>query len=397
MRTLIWAPLAVAAACVLWAGAAMAELRADAVPAEWSRPQCRAYRILGVAGGNVDLFDFAHRQVGQASRADVLAAGEAVSCFDEHEYALVTFANRAVLVRLDAVRLDLPTAGFHADRDDQEHAARGEQESDRRTSPPPASPPSQPVQPQPNDQFGGLENGFGRGAEDNVASQIARDRVLTPALAELLPTEERTPRNGGSAVILLADPGRNSTTVRNLILCRALFRTFDQATSAEVRRGARIGGEGEVQLLRPIYWLTRNAVSAQPGADRCPARLQSYDYPRRDRIARKLNLRGAGPYLAIEQYSPSQTERVAAIIDLSHTPNGQIGNAVTYFRDGFMQAGDVWRPDRYAPARARGLIAEYFGAHGGGSASGFLPQLLHVAGAVACPLTNLLDVCSDTN
>jgi hypothetical protein len=225
------------------------------------------------------------------------------------------------------------------------------------------------------------------------SQSIVRDRVLTPVLVELLPTEPRTPRQNGSAAVLLADPASTVGANKNLILCQNLFRSFDQATTREVQVGVRPGAEGELELLRPIYWLTRAATPGQPGADRCPQRLDQFDYPRAGHIARKLGLGGAGPYLVIERHDLFETERVAAVIDLSRTAPDQIANAVHYFRDGFMQAGDVWNPQRFNQARARNDLIAFLGQDNGNF--NFLPRLVRATRQVGCPLTNLLDICSE--
>jgi hypothetical protein len=232
-----------------------------------------------------------------------------------------------------------------------------------------------------------------RGPTAGPTPAPAADRVITPVLVEILHNEPRTPRNGGSAVVLLAPPNSEAARNRDLALCHNLFQRFDQRTTEEVAIGVEHGAEGELALLRPIYWLVRGAHYGIPADDPCLDRMRSYDFPRRDTIARKYNLRGEGPYLVVEQSGVSESERVAAIVDLSNTPVDQIDSAVDYFRTGFMQRGDVWNPEIYAGAHADGRTWRYVGE----APAGFLPQLIRAAGTLACPLTNLLDVCSDTN
>lgn len=216
------------------------------------------------------------------------------------------------------------------------------------------------------------------------------ERVLTPVLVELLADAARTARQGGSAVVLLGDPNVALLAQRNAALCRSLFQSFDQATTGEVQVGVRRSEDGEVELLRPIYWPTRTLSPGQPGADRCPQRLLSYDYPRAERIKRKFRLTGAGPFLVVERNDPSQTERVAAVIDLSRTRAADVPQMVRYFRDGFMQRGDIWNPRIYTPERTRGDLTAFFGQPVN---YGFLPRLVRVTQQVGCPLANLLDIC----
>ncbi len=229
--------------------------------------------------------------------------------------------------------------------------------------------------------------------EESATRDEPRDRVIVPALVELLPSQPRLARQGGASAVLLADPALPRSAGKNLVLCEHLFRGFEQATGREIAVGARIGAEGEIERLRPIYWLTRRVSEGRPGAEACPTRLETYDYPRSGRIARKLGLANPGPYLVIERDDPFETERVAAVIDLSRTPQTQIGAAVVYFRDGFMQASDAWAPQTFAPTRARDDIIAFAGP----GTYNFLPQLLRATRQAGCPLTNLLDLCEAPN
>ena len=131
-----------------------------------------------------------------------------------------------------------------------------------------------------------------------------------------------------------------------------------------------------------------------PGASACPQRLQNYDFARGERIKRKFRLTGPGPYLVVERADQSQTERVAAIIDLSTTRPQDVAELVRYFHEGFMQRGDVWSPARYEPQRARGDLLAFFGHD---VEFGALPRLIRVTQQVGCPLANLFDICEAPN
>lgn len=222
-------------------------------------------------------------------------------------------------------------------------------------------------------------------------SGIAVNRVVTPVLVEVLPTEARAPRQGGSAVVLLANPGAALNEEKNLALCQALFRALDQATTREVAVGSRRTTEGETQLLRPLYWLTRSVMQERAGADRCPTRLDSYDYQRADTIRRKLALSGSGPYLVVERHDNFTNERTAAVIDLSRARASEIPAIVAYFRTGFMQAGDVWDAQRFQREQTSpNLIAGVNNA----LARGIVPRLIRTTRQVGCAFTDLLDGCS---
>ena len=222
-------------------------------------------------------------------------------------------------------------------------------------------------------------------------SGVDPNRVLTPVLVELLPTEARQPRQGGSAVVLLAARSdRSIDERRNMALCRELFISFDRATTDEVGVGIRRNAEGETELLRPLYWPTRELTGPTTGADRCAQRLATYDYPRAESIRRKLAITGTGPFLVVERQDMNSSERVAAVIDLSRAQPNSIGGVVRYFRDGFMQSGDVWDRNRFQVSRAR---EEMTVATGGEVASSILPRLVRTTRQVGCAFTNLLDAC----
>jgi len=221
-------------------------------------------------------------------------------------------------------------------------------------------------------------------------SGVDPNRVLTPVLVELLPTEARQPRQGGSAVVLLAPRSeRRIDERRNMALCRELFIAFDRATTDEVGIGVRRNAEGETELLRPLYWPTREVAGPTLGADRCTQRLAVYDYPRADSIRRKLSISGVGPFLVVERQDMNASERVAAVIDLSRAQPDAIGGVVRYFRDSFMQSGDVWDRNRFQASRTQEEMTQA----AGGQAASILPRLVRTTRQVGCAFTNLLDAC----
>jgi len=224
-------------------------------------------------------------------------------------------------------------------------------------------------------------------------SGVDPNRVITPVLVELLATEARLPRQGGSAVVLLAHTGHPADGIRNMALCQELFLTFDRASAGEVGVGVRSGPEGETQLLRPLYWLTREGTGARTGADRCAQRLETFDFPRADSIRRKFGLSAAGPYLLVERQDMNSAERVAAVVDLSRARAQDVPQIVGYFRDSFMQSTDVWDRNRFQTSRAREDMGRTLGPN---FAVSLLPRLVRTTRQVGCAFTNLLDRCDTT-
>jgi hypothetical protein len=286
-------------------------------------------------------------------------------------------------------------------------------------APPPPPPPPSPSQETTPLEAPAPESGDLRGTTDAAAGESPRltesmpsirsappmpgdgpsgvdpNRVLTPVLVELLPTEARQPRQGGSAVVILAPRSdRSIDERRNMALCRELFISFDRATTDEVGVGVRRNAEGETELLRPLYWPTREVTGPTTGADRCAQRLATYDHSRGESIRRKLALSGAGPFLVVERQDMNASERVAAVIDLSRAQPSSIGGVVRYFRDGFMQSGDVWDRNRFQVSRAR---EEMSGAIGLEVAASVLPRLVRTTRQVGCAFTNLLDACESAS
>ncbi|MBI1251175.1 MAG: hypothetical protein GC189_06870 [Alphaproteobacteria bacterium] len=210
-------------------------------------------------------------------------------------------------------------------------------------------------------------------------------RVITPVLVEIRPTEARTPRQGGSAVVIL---GPDTFGEQNAAVCVELYRRFDEARRSEVLVGARRGENGETELLRPIYWPL--SVRSGPEPQMCLERIQGYDFARATALKRKFGLTAAGPFLVVERFEPSRGETLAAVIDMTRLRADDIAAAVQYFSEGFSQRNDIWDPQIYEPARQRQDIASFFGV----DRPAFHARLLQVTQHVGCPLANLLDVCS---
>lgn len=170
------------------------------------------------------------------------------------------------------------------------------------------------------------------------------ERVLSTALVELLPDEPRTPRQGGSAAALLADPMSAVNVAKNLAVCRALFAAFDQTTSETSPP------DGPVASARPIYWLARGAARDGEAADRCLARLSAYDYERGAQLRALLGLVSPGPFLVLERADPDQFGRVAVVLDLARVRPDQIAAQIDHFRSEVLQAENSWAPSLYRRA-----------------------------------------------
>ncbi len=357
-------------------------VRRDAIVRAHVTPAgCATIAVYGVVGATITLYDMQLRAVGAVSRAELAGVRSALLCVTEPDHARIEIDQGTRLVLRTVLQRTNPRT----------RAAR-------RTAPrPPVTErPAPPVVIAPAPSAGA---GAGPAPEMQTRSMEMRaaERTLSPVLVELLPDQERAPRQGGSAAPLLANPLTSVGANKNTLLCEALFQLFDQASFAEAQRGVRRDIEGGLELLRPIYWLTRAplgaAAGAQPGPEACAQRIGTFDYPRAGRVQRKLGLMGAGPYLVVERHDPLENERVAAVIDLSLTPPSQIGAAVAYFRDGFMQAGDVWAPQRFVAQRARSDVIAFM-EQSEAPRFAFVPQLLRATRAAGCPLTNLRDICT---
>lgn len=198
------------------------------------------------------------------------------------------------------------------------------------------------------------------------------DRIAV--IIELLPSEARAPHEGGSGAILLADPASPLAQAKNMALCRAALArdsTLDPAAA------------------RPVYWLTRQTVTALPNEDPCPARLEAYDYPRALALKRKLGL-GDGPYLIAER-ADRGPERTAIVVDLTRVRAEHMAQALRFFRDDLAQGAAVWDPRAFAPAVTAERATRFFG-----EAPGFAApvRLVRAQRNVGCAVEDLLDQCA---
>jgi hypothetical protein len=223
------------------------------------------------------------------------------------------------------------------------------------------------------------------GGSSGATAGGGMQRVTTAVIVEIGPNDLRRGRNGGSAVAVLS---RQSTDFeRNLRLCRALFAQIDSATVGEVIAGERVRN-GRVQELRPLYWMLKTAMPAATG-DRCGERISRYDFERAQRIRTKYNLTGRGPYLVIA----NTAETRVALVDFGAAPIGETEDLVRYFRDGFSQDDDIWTDDRHVASAASAKLTGFLGRSIAGAA---LTAFLKPVARAACPLGDLLDVCSGT-
>jgi len=210
------------------------------------------------------------------------------------------------------------------------------------------------------------------------------ERTLAAVLVEIGPKDARSPRNGGSAVVLLSE--RSEDGARNLKLCRALFRALDTATTREIATGERKTAEGDIEKLRPVYWLWK--VKPTPAADdACPARIANYDFARAYKVRTKYGLTGRGPYLVIAR----SDEQRAGVVDLGAAQEKDADDLVRYFRDGFSQDKDIWQPERHTPARANSSLMAFLGR---AVPSAAITTLIRPVATAACPLGDFFDVCT---
>lgn len=236
--------------------------------------------------------------------------------------------------------------------------------------PPPPPPPPPVTSPSPGSS-GGVRStttpprtGATRGvtAPPKAAARPARPGVVrsgpTPQVnikPVLVQIGKRTPRsnhNGGHAVVLFTNTA--GTSARNLALCEALLSHFDDAPLADVLVGVRREPDGTISALRAIFWPVDDTRAV--AGDRCPQRLQRYDYVRAQTIRDKHRLTGGGPYLLVTEGNEQQ----AAAINLTGMSPTDIDKAAIYFRDGFSQKGDIWAPQNFNREREKqSLIARW--------------------------------------
>ena len=212
------------------------------------------------------------------------------------------------------------------------------------------------------------------------------DRVLSPVLVELGPTEARFARHGGSGMVLLSETTADEAL--NLSLCHALFKAFDTATSAEVEAGER-RRDDQIQLLRPLYWPLKDLSRPALGADKCTHRIAHYDFVRAWKVRSKLGLSGRGPYLLVIRADETR----AGLVDFTGIAEKDVPDLVRYFRDGFSQENDIWTPERHGPDAERVALTSFMG-HPLQLAA--LPRLVVVSVVRAgCPLGDFFDVCAN--
>lgn len=207
----------------------------------------------------------------------------------------------------------------------------------RPASPPPPPPPPQPrpqppapppvVAPPPDDRPGVVRR--------TTAPQVN----IKPVLVQIGKRTARANQNGGHAVVLFTNSPQ--TAARNRALCESLLNNFDDAPLSDILVGVRREADGTISALRAIYWPVDD--SRPVVGDRCPQRLQRYDYTRAQTIRDKHRLTGPGPYLLVSRGDEQQ----AAAINLAGMSEADIEKATLYFRDGFSQKGDIWNPQRY--------------------------------------------------
>jgi hypothetical protein len=219
-----------------------------------------------------------------------------------------------------------------------------------------------------------------------TAANGGLERVVSAVLVEIPPAEPRYARHGGMGVVLLSEAPADKA--RNLALCRALFKSFDTATNAEVRTGQR-ETEDTIEELRPLYWPLKDLSKAATGEDKCAHRVARYDFTRAWKIRSKLGLTKAGPLLLVSRADETR----AGLVDLTGASDQDVADLVRYFRDGFSQQANIWSPERHAPGAAKVALDSFLGRT---IAIAALPKLVVVSALrVGCPLGDPMDVCTN--
>lgn len=198
-----------------------------------------------------------------------------------------------------------------------------------------------------------IEAGAGAPPEPPTRSLAQKKSAIkiAPVIVELQRSQPRRPANGGSSVILFSDVV--TVAARNRTTCTQIWSLMDTATVSEVRVGVRRDSAGNVEALRPLYWMVR-APAASTAKENCDQRLARYDYARAKTLRQKLGLTTAGPFLVVSRTD----ERVASVIDLTSRSDQDVKDLVRYFRDGFAFRGDIWDPSLARPeTRKASLVA----------------------------------------
>ena len=201
--------------------------------------------------------------------------------------------------------------------------------------------------------------------------------AMTPVIVEIDRAHQRDSANGGSAVVLFSNAP--DVAARNDVVCREIWARMNTATAAEVRVGVRRDADGDVEALRPLYWLYDPPLTgaATHGGSRwanCAQRLAAYDYVRAGILRNKYGLRSDGPYFLVTRAD----EQAAAVIDLTGRSPADAAKLVRFFRDGFAFRGDVWDPGLAQEKRKHDLLADILGAD-------FRDSLIDALGYVAAP------------
>lgn len=177
---------------------------------------------------------------------------------------------------------------------------------------------------------------------------------IKPVLVQIGKRTARANQNGGHAVVLLASTAQVSA--RNLALCEALLRNFDDAPLADILVGVRREADGTISALRAIYWPVDDTRAVT--GDSCAQRLRRYDYTRAATIRDKHRLTGPGPYLLVSR----NDEQQAAAINLAGMAPADIDKATLYFRDAFSQKGNIWNPQGFNRQREEQTLIARWGA-----------------------------------
>jgi hypothetical protein len=187
-----------------------------------------------------------------------------------------------------------------------------------------------------------------------VRRSAQREITIKPVLVQIGKGTARANQNGGHAVVLLSSSPQ--TNARNLALCEALLNNFDDAPLSDILVGVRREADGTISALRAIYWPVDDTRAV--AGDRCPQRLQRYDYTRAQTIRDKHRLPGPGPYLLVSRGDEQQ----AAAINLAGMAPADIEKATLYFRDAFSQKGNIWNPQGYNRQREEQSLIARWGA-----------------------------------
>jgi hypothetical protein len=100
-----------------------------------------------------------------------------------------------------------------------------------------------------------------------------------------------------------------------------------------------------------------NRQPTEAGPEACETRLANYHFARAGTILQRMQLTGAGPWLAVVRTD----DRAAGVIDLSRATDAELAFWVRYFKDSYSKRDRIWAPESNTPEAAQRDLIAFFG------------------------------------